>query len=835
MYVKRCVSCMKEIEGPQCPYCGFHEDQETQDSNVLKWNTILHGRYLVGKVLGQGGFGITYVGYDLLLDIKVAIKEYFPMGYASRDMEYSNQLKWNTSQAGQTQWKTGCDNFLKEAKKMARIDSIPEIVRVRDTFFENNTAYIVMDFVEGQTMKAWLKVHGPMNIRECLKLLGPLMEGLAKVHKLGMIHRDISPDNIMILPDGKVRLLDLGAAKDTTTSQNGASQLVTKRGFSPAEQYLEDGNIGPWTDVYAFSATMYYAVTGKLVPESIGRVMEETLKLDADPSKGLTGEVMNVFRDGLAVSDKNRIQTMTELLERFQKAVPELGQGAETASGKRGRAMKFVTVGLAAIGGLFLVMVIWTMKEGSRGKVQGEPSQYMTAAETASPEDTKTAGVKADTGYFEEQKVVLRPDSCLEDTQLYATAGKERGYLFVVHGDSQNAINTKINAYNETLTENGIEVDTSGSVETVIPFYNEEMTVTGKYDLFPMKLDGKTIGGIAGSYSGNIGGGTIAIIFTDDIGKLSLETMEYFQEGSLVASPESLVDGIVLEETGGSVAEPSYTYSYSENTQFEMYVNALESIGLEPVELSGAGLEYVVRDGDTKYQITRPSADSDRFTVAFERMPEVWEENGRTYHGFRIDGKAEGICFIESDTWTYLGECETGYWSGVGIYRSERIRYEGEVKSSKYQGYGSMEWTSGEEYYGQWENGQQNGLGSVTWPSGNSYLGEWQDGHRTGRGYCSYNNGDEYIGEFKDGALDGIGSYVYSDSNVKSGTWKQNSYEGEAEEMDVKEVEDAVYDIFSEYEELGKTKMSEVEERLKNMKEEYEGLKEKYPEVFPED
>lgn len=198
MNINKCVNCMENMEnvsGTICPRCHFDNAKaaDAQSPYAIRQNTILHGRYLIGNVLGQGGFGITYIGFDLVLSIKVAVKEYFPMGMVTREPGKSNTLLWNSNQVNAEQRQSGQESFLKEARRIAKIDQIPSIVRVRDTFFENETAYIVMDFVEGITLKDKLLKNGSMSFTECMCYLVPIMEGMAQVHRVGIIHRDISP------------------------------------------------------------------------------------------------------------------------------------------------------------------------------------------------------------------------------------------------------------------------------------------------------------------------------------------------------------------------------------------------------------------------------------------------------------------------------------------------------------------------------------------------------------------------------------------------------------------------------------------------------------------
>ena len=320
MLIKRCPHCMADLkdydDGP-CPFCGFDQDATPQPDEAMRRNTILHGKYLIGDVLGQGGFGITYIGFDLSLESKVAIKEYCPVGAATR-RQGQNSLLWNNSHLSQAFRQSAYDDFLKEARKMAKMDQIPSIVRVRETFLENETAYIVMDYIEGETLKTRLKRDGVMKFADCIALLRPMMEDLDKVHAQGLIHRDISPDNIMIQPDGKVKLLDLGAAKDLTLQKEGVSQLVTKKGFSPPEQYMDSGKIGPWTDVYALCATIYYACYGRMVTPSLERLGQDTLTFSLAAKEPLPPEAVQALKQGLAVRVEERTQSVGQLLAQLE-------------------------------------------------------------------------------------------------------------------------------------------------------------------------------------------------------------------------------------------------------------------------------------------------------------------------------------------------------------------------------------------------------------------------------------------------------------------------------------------------------------------------------------
>ena len=336
MQMIRCTRCMHEMkEGERyCPYCGYDQQGEAQPSNALRRGTVLQGRYLIGNVIGQGGFGITYVGYDLTLEMKVAVKEYFPSGSAMRTGSISGNIQWDFGENEEKQWAAGIDRFLKEARRMARLDSVPSVVRVRDCFKENQTAYIVMDFVEGVTLKNYLMGHGVMRWEECLRLLGPILDSLAVIHDNGFIHRDISPDNIMLQPDGNARLLDMGAAIDVQASGGRASMVVVKRNFSAPEQYLESEALGSWTDVYSMAATIYYCLTGKVVPEAMEREFKK-MPLAFAPEFGIPQSVASAINAGLELKAEERIRDMREFKARLT-GIPAGAADQVRASGSNG-------------------------------------------------------------------------------------------------------------------------------------------------------------------------------------------------------------------------------------------------------------------------------------------------------------------------------------------------------------------------------------------------------------------------------------------------------------------------------------------------------------------
>ena len=317
MEIRRCMKCMHALAAGEtfCSECGRPYGSVETEPFALKPGTILDGKYLVGEMLGQGGFGITYIGFDLLLEQKVAIKEYYPMSTGMVSRENSTTVVWSSAVMQKSGMEKGFDSFLKEARKMAKLGGIPGVVGVKSVFIQNETAYIVMDFIEGETLLKKLQREGPMDYGTCISLMTPIMQALAEVHKHGIIHRDISPDNIMVQSDGRLILLDLGAAKDLDIQgKDGnvqSSQMVAKHGFSPVEQYGQAGKIGPWTDVYAMAATIYYCCTGVLPPSATDRMIEDTLTC----RPRLTKEQFDVLAFCMSVLPQKRPQNMDALLQ----------------------------------------------------------------------------------------------------------------------------------------------------------------------------------------------------------------------------------------------------------------------------------------------------------------------------------------------------------------------------------------------------------------------------------------------------------------------------------------------------------------------------------------
>lgn len=315
---KYCVFCMAQIEDADnpCPVCGKISSMSVPAHHLMP-GTMLNNKFYVGTALGEGGFGITYIGRDTKLDMKVAIKEFYPNGYVNRSNTISPRVNDSVSEDRKEFFEKGRERFLKEARILAKFSGEPGIVDVRDFFEENNTAYIIMEYLDGVDLKDYLKQKGTLTPDQTIRLLMPVMMSLKKVHAQGLIHRDISPDNIMLVED-KVKLLDFGAARNVSAAANKSLSVMLKPGYAPEEQYRSKGNQGPWTDVYALCATMYKCITGVTPDDATQRVFSDEVKAPSALGIEISEEIESAIMRGMSVQQKDRYQSIDDLLRGLQ-------------------------------------------------------------------------------------------------------------------------------------------------------------------------------------------------------------------------------------------------------------------------------------------------------------------------------------------------------------------------------------------------------------------------------------------------------------------------------------------------------------------------------------
>ncbi len=311
--INLCNSCFSdlEVDSVVCAKCGYVDGQESEIPMVLPIGSILLGKYVIGKTLGKGGFGVTYLAYSIKDNKNVAIKEYLPDNISHRNTgdTFVTTFKGVKEEA----FKSGLEKFFEEAKTLSKFKDHPNIINVQEFFYENNTAYFAMDYIEGVDLKRYIsKKGGRLNENETIKIILPLMDSLIAVHGAGLLHRDISPDNIYIANSGTVKLLDFGSARQVLGEQSKSLSVVLKPGFAPIEQYQTRGNQGPWTDVYSLAATIYYCLTGQIPEASMNRIDDDNLQSLAQNGVEVSTEVEKAIAKALSVRPANRFQSIIE-------------------------------------------------------------------------------------------------------------------------------------------------------------------------------------------------------------------------------------------------------------------------------------------------------------------------------------------------------------------------------------------------------------------------------------------------------------------------------------------------------------------------------------------
>ena len=268
---RRCMGCMELIgeNDEYCENCGYlNNDESTQPLNI-KPGTIIGDKYIVGKSIGSGGFGVTYIGWDTVLERKVAIKEYLPSEFATRNYGQTQVTVFSGEKADQ--FAIGRQKFVEEAKRLAKFKSENGIVKIYDSFEENETAYIVMEYLDGETLAKFIQREGKVSPEKAVEMMMPVIEALEAVNEAGIIHRDIAPDNILLTKTGEIKLIDFGAARYATTTHSKSLTVIIKPGYSAEEQYRSRGEQGPHTDVYSVGAVLYKLITGETPPDALER------------------------------------------------------------------------------------------------------------------------------------------------------------------------------------------------------------------------------------------------------------------------------------------------------------------------------------------------------------------------------------------------------------------------------------------------------------------------------------------------------------------------------------------------------------------------------------
>ena len=311
---KICNNCFRQIKTEPCKYCGYKKSAYRPEAGILPVGTVLKKRYCIGEVLGKGGFGVTYKAFDTVDSKIVAVKEYYPSGLVHRDTG-TTQISVSSKQY-EDNFKVGADKFFEEAKMVSRFNGNPNIVNVYEFFYENGTVYFAMEYLDGVDLKHFVKERGGKLPQENVLYIADIItDALLIAHSMNVLHRDISPDNIFILNNGEVKLIDFGAARQVLAVQSKSISVILKQGFAPLEQYQRRGKQGPWTDIYALGATLYYVITGKMPDEVTERL--DFPDIGSADEYGVDPEFWEIIRKCMEVRAADRYQTVFELKEKL--------------------------------------------------------------------------------------------------------------------------------------------------------------------------------------------------------------------------------------------------------------------------------------------------------------------------------------------------------------------------------------------------------------------------------------------------------------------------------------------------------------------------------------
>lgn len=311
-----CPNCLKElnIENGKCKECQFDIEKFKENESCLKPFTMLQNKYRIGRPIGIGGFGITYIGWDVNLETYIAIKEFYPESFAKRSSE-ENGNKVVPHESKVQVYEKGLKRFVEEAQNLSKFYKLKGIVSVKDFFYEYGTAYIVMEYINGVNLKEYLRLSGGKISEKIIKkIMHPVLESMITVHKSGLMHRDISPDNIMVDDQGEITLIDFGSVRSQSPEGEMTYTVVLKHGYAPPEQYYSKSNQGPWTDVYSLCATMYKMLTGDNVPNAVERMEADEYQSPREKGIDTSDEMENALRKGLAVKVDDRYKSVEELM-----------------------------------------------------------------------------------------------------------------------------------------------------------------------------------------------------------------------------------------------------------------------------------------------------------------------------------------------------------------------------------------------------------------------------------------------------------------------------------------------------------------------------------------
>ena len=498
---ERCPNCMQLLNGNSdtCPHCSFSISNYEEISNGLKPFTILQNKYMVGRAIGVGGFGITYIGWDLNLQMYIAIKEYFPESLAWRDSSVSlTEVMPNTSK--KDVYDKGLKRYVEEARNISRFYDLQGIVSVKDFFYENGTGYIVMEYINGVTLKEYLKsAGGRLNEATVLSLMKPVLESLSQIHNSGLVHRDISPDNIMVDQKNRIKLIDFGAARAQASAEDKTYTVILKHGYAPVEQYYAKGNQGAWTDVYSICATMYKMLTGQTPPNSIERMENDKYIPPSALGISVSPRTEQVLYKGLAIRCEDRYQNVSQMLADLY-GNPMMANNTVTVSPNKviqntvnqdSEKKNGVVIAAITIVSVVLIVAIVALAVGMNKNKSDKKTETTTNASTRHTTEDTEEDIKEDTTEDTEEE---NDDVKETDSVLGVSFKIPEGYVIDETNTDEDSL-TYVHYYDGSAFFVAVDNKNYSSEETMVEAFDAQI-----HSVFGDQCTSSTV-----SYNGNTG------------------------------------------------------------------------------------------------------------------------------------------------------------------------------------------------------------------------------------------------------------------------------------------------------------------------------------------
>lgn len=734
-----CENCFEETTTPICVRCGYRAGMN--DPTMLAPGSVLLGKYIVGKVMGKGGFGVTYLAYDVTAGRKVAIKEFFPYGVALRATGTTTVSVASMDNA--EAFKLGAEKFYNEAKLVAKFNGNPNIVGVYEFFYENDTVYFAMEYLEGHTLKEHVQMNGTLNAPQALFIAENVANALMAAHSSNVLHRDISPDNIIICDNGDVKLIDFGAARQVVAEHSQSLSVILKPGFAPLEQYQKKGNQGPWTDIYSLGATIYYALTEDIPEDPMSRLDDDEAyssnQYNVNPelwkiiSKATQLKIEDRYGDIFQL--KNDLSTLSvdpeplivpddqpgERMPDFRTAMPfgmtqSVSQPAAQPVGVGAPVPAYAPAPVGSPNALYGQPVpngAPPAKKRSKGKIAAICGGAAVAA---------AAGI-------------IIPIAVSNSKDKPST---DYNYSAPANPGSTNSNQGGSSAKTTKVTNQAYTTPTGSSITYTGDWSNNMPNGTGE-----------------GVYSnGNVYNGEWKDGLENGQGKATYTSGDVYEGG--------FKDGIRNGQgkytwTSGNVYEGEFKDDHANGQGKHTWADGQVYEGEWKDNMRhGKGKETYtngnVYDGEWKDDNKNGQG---KFT---------WKDNGKYYVGEFKDGLRHG----KGTQYDKLGNViQSGMW--------ENDKYVGpasETVTGRKYGSGT--------YTGEWADGKPNGQGYILYDTGNTYDGGWKDGKMNGKGKYTWLVGDYYEGDFIDNYFNGQGKYYYASSgNIYEGEWKDDKRNGQ--------------------------------------------------------